>query len=289
MTSPKLTIGMACHNDFEGVYFTVQALMLYHAEAMVESEIIVVDNNPASDQGHKTQQYIRNSVPNGRYIPYTEVVGTAAPKNRVFIEARGEFVLCMDAHVMLVAGSLARLLEYYSHHPDSTDLFQGPLLSDDLSTRFSHLDPVWHDDFFGAWAIRDDWLNEEDGLAPEIPMQGLGLFSCRRNSWLGFNTRFRGFGGEEGYIHQKYSNAGRATRLLPFLHWTHRFVRSHTIAYPVSRYDKFRNYLIGWQEVALPVDDVLQHFAGKMPAAEYNSAVRDAGIVTNAVGSEIHL
>ena len=32
--SLPLTIGMATYNDFQGVYWTIQALLLYHAEVM---------------------------------------------------------------------------------------------------------------------------------------------------------------------------------------------------------------------------------------------------------------
>ena len=37
----------------------------------------------------------------------------------------------------------------------------------------------------------------------EMGMQGLGVFACRKAAWPGFNPRFSGFGGEEGYIHEK--------------------------------------------------------------------------------------
>jgi hypothetical protein len=49
----------------------------------------------------------------------------------------------------------------------------------------------------------------------EVPAQGLGIFSCKKSEWLGFNPHFRGFGGEECYIHEKYRQAGRKTICLP--------------------------------------------------------------------------
>ena len=48
----------------------------------------------------------------------------------------------------------------------------------------------------------------------EITMQGLGLFACRRDAWPGFNPAFRGFGGEEGYIHEKIRQRGGETLVL---------------------------------------------------------------------------
>ena len=62
-----------------------------------------------------------------------------------------------------------------------------------------------------------DGSSEIDAPAFEIPMQGLGLFACRRAAWVGFNTRFRGFGAEEGYIHEKTRQHGGRTLCLPFL------------------------------------------------------------------------
>jgi hypothetical protein len=49
-----------------------------------------------------------------------------------------------------------------------------------------------------------------------IPAQGMGVFACRKNNWLGFNPKFRGFGGEEGYIHEKYRKNGKQVICLPF-------------------------------------------------------------------------
>ena len=45
-----LTIGMCTYDDFHGVWFSIQALKLYHDICKTnEVEIIVVDNNPESN------------------------------------------------------------------------------------------------------------------------------------------------------------------------------------------------------------------------------------------------
>src|SRR5919199_327083 len=79
----------------------------------------------------------RGSV-KGRYVLATEVVGTAAAKNLVFREARGEAVLCCDSHVLFAPGVIARLKAFYREHPDCADLLQGPLLYDDLDNVATH-------------------------------------------------------------------------------------------------------------------------------------------------------
>ena len=38
----ELTIGMATYNDFDGVYFTLQALRLY--QDLEQTELLVIDN-----------------------------------------------------------------------------------------------------------------------------------------------------------------------------------------------------------------------------------------------------
>ncbi len=108
----------------------------------------------------------------------------------------------MDSHVQFVPGSLARLLEFLHEQPDSNDLLQGPLLQDDLKRLSSHFSPVWSNGMYGQWAA-DERAADVNAAPFEIGMQGLGVFACRRAAWPGFNPRFSGFGGEEGYIHEK--------------------------------------------------------------------------------------
>ena len=87
-------------------------------------------------------------------------------------------------------------------------------------------------------------------------MQGLGVFGCWRKAWPGFNARFRGFGGEEGYIHEKFRQRGGRTLCLPFLRWMHRFNRPMGIPYRNVWQDRFRNYALGFAELGLPLEGV---------------------------------
>jgi hypothetical protein len=266
----ELTIGMAVYQDFDGVYFTLQALRLY--QDLEGVELLVVDNHGCS----ATRDFVENWV-KGRYLLWRETVGTAAPRDRVFREARGEAVLCLDCHVLLEAGVIARLNRYYREHPDSFDLLQGPLLYDDLGSVATHFDPVWRAQMWGVWGVDERGLDRE-GEPFDIPMQGLGLFSCRKSAWPGFNPRFRGFGGEEGYLHQKFRNLGRRCLCLPWLRWVHRFPRPAGVRAPVSLEDRIHNYLIGHAEVGLDVQPVLQHFRNYLdPAALEHLAEKSLG------------
>ena len=89
-----LTIGMPTYNDFDGVYFTVQALRLY--QDLDDTELLVVDNYGCEH----TRDFV-DGWAKVRYVLATDAVGTAAAKNRVFAEAQGEAVLCCDSHVLL--------------------------------------------------------------------------------------------------------------------------------------------------------------------------------------------
>jgi hypothetical protein len=90
---------------------------------------------------------------------------------------------------------------------------------------------------------------------------GLGLFACRRDSWLRFNSDFYGFGGEEGYIHEKYRKAGRKVWCDPSKVWVHFFGScGRQIPYPIPRWERVRNYLIGFEELKMDTSELEKHF-----------------------------
>ena len=248
---------MATYDDYDGVYFSVQAIRLYHPEVTDRTEILVVDNHPSGPCA-KPLKDLERHVAGYRYVPYERSQGTAV-RDLVFREANAEFVLCMDSHVLFRPGALARLVEYLAAHPDSADLWQGPLLGDDLKIHGTHFDPVWRAGMYGVWAT-DPRGFDPDAPAFEIPMQGLGVFGCRRAAWPGFNPRLRGFGGEEGYLHEKVRRAGGRTLCLPFLGWTHRFSRPFGPRYAVGVEDRVRNYLLVHDELGLDPGPAIDHF-----------------------------
>ncbi len=257
-TTDKLTIGMVTYDDFDGVYFTVQSIRMHHPEVADHIEFVIVDNHPSSADGAAVADFTK-WLRTTQYVPYTERTGTAV-RDVVFQRARTDYVLCMDCHVLFVPGALERLIHLFREGRDEGNLLQGPLLYDDLRTLSTHFEPVWRDRMWGIWAT-DERGRNPDGEPFEIPMQGLGVFACRRDAWLGFSPHFRGFGGEEGYIHEKYRQHGRRTLCLPFLRWMHRFARPDGVPYPASIDDRIRNYLIGHLELGLDCQPVLDHFA----------------------------
>ncbi len=253
----KLTIGMATYDDFDGVYFSVQALRMYHPEVTEETEIIVVDNHPAGAASKPLKNL--EQIPGYRYIPFHRFNSTAV-RDLIFREANADFVLCMDSHVLIQPGALAKLLDYYDQHPQTEDLLHGPMFSESLNSVLTHFKPTWGAGMYGQWGS-DERGKDAENEPFEIQMQGLGLFTCRKAAWPGFNPRFLGFGGEEGYIHEKIRQQGGKVFCIPFLRWLHRFARPTGVQYPLNWKDRIRNYYIGFTELGLDTEPVDTHFS----------------------------
>jgi hypothetical protein len=253
-----LTIGIPVYDDFDGVFFTTQAILMYHGDVMTHSRIVVVDNNPDSRQGKETADYCKSI--GAVYIPFKEYRSTTV-KDVIFQTAETPYVLCMDSHVLVEPGAILKLLLYYQCNEGTPDLLQGPLLSENPIHQevWTHMEPRWRGQMFGIWAT-DERGKEKTSPPFEIPMQGMGLFSCRRDAWVGFNAAFRGFGAEEWYIHQKFKQRGGKTLCLPFLRWVHRFRRPRGVPYAVKVEDKIRNYYIGFLELGMDTEPITNHF-----------------------------
>lgn len=278
----KLTVGMATFDDYKGVWATVQALRMYHAQDV--SEIVVVDNRPGSPEGKMTRRLIE-SWGAGKYVPFGRIIGTSVPRDQVFREASGDVVLVVDPHVLLPLGSLRKLLEWYeSRTDDCRDMLQGPFLYDDLRQSqhtMSHMEPVWRETMFGTWG-NDPRAKSPESDPFEIEMQGLGLFAMRRNAWLsmgGMSDRFRGFGAEEGNLHAKVRRAGGKVWCCPWLASAHRFSDPELtpVSYPNNDYFKCRNYLLWASELGESMVPICEHFAGSLDADAVDHLTREFG------------
>ena len=154
----------------------------------------------------------------------------------------------MDSHVQFAPGALARLVDFLRERRDSNDLWQGPLLGDDLKGLSSHFSPVWADGMPGQWAA-DERAADIDAPPFEIGMQGLGVFACRKAclAWLqSAIQRLRRRGG----LHPLEDPASRRPRLqpaIPALDPPFQSPARHPYR-PVWR-QRIRNYLLGHTEL----------------------------------------
>lgn len=255
----KLTIGMATSDDFDGVFFTTQSIRIANRDRLDQIEILIIDNKPGSPEGKATREHARKI--GARYHPEKEWRSTAI-RDLVFKFSKAEWVLCMDPHVLIEPGTISRILEFAEHNPGSRDLYAGGLFYDNLGNGVAtNMRPQWRSQMFGTWEHQPRGQNP-NACPFEIPLHGLGLFMSRKEAWQGFNPLFLGFGGEEGYIHQKFRNAGARTMFLPWLRWNHRFARPRAVPYSLKIQERISNYLIGWKETGQNVQDVHDHFSG---------------------------
>jgi hypothetical protein len=231
---------------------------MFHKEVLDEIEFVIVDNNPNGKHGESIRKFLHWINEPTQYLPYTKHQSTTV-KNKVFDIAETPYVMCIDSHVFIEPGALRKLIDFYDKGLDYSNLLQGPLVYDDMKSISTHFDLEWSGYMWGKWGT-DDRGKDPNAEPFEIPAQGMGLFSCRKDSWLGFNREFRGFGGEEGYIHEKYRKHGKKTLCLPFLRWMHRFERPNGTTYPNNLQDRYQNYLIGFTELGLDTTELKEHF-----------------------------
>jgi hypothetical protein len=271
MSEKLLTIGMATYDDYDGVYFTIQALRMFHLNHLWNKvEIIIIDNNPDSKHGKAVKDFTKFFYKNCQYIPYKDKKSTSI-RDEIFKYAKGKYTICVDCHVLFQPNAIDNLLKYYEQNPETNDLIQGPLWNDDLVNLSTHFDTVWGGQMYGAWA--KDEKNFEIGQPFEIPMMGLGVFSCRTESWPGFNKNFKSFGGEEWYIHEKFRKRGNKCICLPTFGWVHRFNRPNGIPYPNILIDRIYNYFLGalenYENDNHPFfTEVIEHFKEKKSKEE---------------------
>ena len=257
-----LTIAMATYDEYDAAFFTVQSIRMYHPEIAGETAILVLDNHPTGPCAAALKS-LEENVQGYRYVPYDRFTGTTV-KDFLFREANSEFVLVMDSHVLFPPGSLAKLVAFLKTQRHSSDLFQGPLISNDQSLQGTHFNPIWSRGMHGQWGI-DQRAADPDAPPFEIPMQGMGVFACRKEAWPGFNPRFQGFCVEEGYLHDKIRRNGGKVMCLPFLRWLHRF-RPGGVPYALNWADRVRNYLIAYDELGLDNAPVREHFESLLGA-----------------------
>lgn len=287
---PTLTIGMAVYDNFDEVFFTVQSLRFHHQEVIDRFEIVIVDNNPGTLDGVAVKKLIEGRVrEKGRYIEFPTPKGSCPPRQHLFDKARGDWVVCIDSHVMFESGALAKLVEYIDNNPHSDDLLHGPLVSNYGPHRLeaTQMFPRWRSEMFGTWMV-DERGKDPDGEPFEIDQHGLGFFCARRVSWLRFPENLRGFSGGEGYIHHKYRSHGRRVLCLPGVRWIHKFSRPHGIPHRPNREDKIKNHVRGWMDLGVdlqtgntddPLASMARHYisTNKLTAPHFEKLVSDAG------------
>ncbi len=150
-----ITFGMACYDDYQGVYATTMGLLCNHDRALYD--LAVVDNNPTSRHGLETKKHCAKI--GAKYIPFTQVIGTAAPRNKVFEISETDWTVCTDSHIFLKGadfatgfpGGVAAFYDYIQNHPNSNDLITGPQVHDSFTVYNTHFNDEWGGHMHGRW------------------------------------------------------------------------------------------------------------------------------------------
>lgn len=256
-----LTVGMLTHDDYNGVYFSIQSILLYHPELKGKVNFVVLDNSPDTDQGKETEAYCKK-VP-GCYYSAIRGAKSTSLRNLVFEMAPTDHVVCMDSHVFMVPKSLHRLIKFYENNPSCHDLIQGPICGETGDVIATEMLPGFRGSNFGVWHTREEGKNIQ-GEPFEIAGQGMGMFACTRPGWLRFTAGMREFGGEELSIHERFRLSGRKAWCLPFLQWVHRFGRPGGPTYPINTHSKCKNIMRTFRDIGLPLDPVVEYYAKRL-------------------------
>jgi len=129
--------------------FTAQSLLIHHPEV---AEVVIVDNDPHPDSPLKDLAAKNGQI---RLVDMPEPKGTAAPRNRVFREARFDYVACIDPHVLLYPEFFEALDDFYSFKGrDCPDLVQGPMMNEAIdSIHATHMNDQWRCQMWGTWGM----------------------------------------------------------------------------------------------------------------------------------------
>lgn len=336
MSSRRWSVGMALYDlapdFFESIraQFTVMSLLIHHPQV---DEVIVVDNHP--EQGNPLRDLPGKTNGKVRYIEMPDQVGTSQPRNRVFAEAKNEYVACLDPHVLLYPYSFDALDNFYTVRGDkSPDILHGCMMTEAPgSLMATHMNDQWRAEMLGTWGriwlktkkdkalyfsvhdaennglvyvsldddgkeqrpltndeisyfdlpLRIGWSGHERVLESHgcrepttersfirIPGHGMGFWACRKDSWLPFDPRCRGFGGEEITTGKRFRQAGRNAWCVLGCKWWHHFNRPRgVVPYSLSLWNKVRNYVLEFQNLGLDLGPVKAHFGGRVPTQEW--------------------
>ena len=155
-----LTIGMAHHNDFDGAWFSIQDIrkeLMFNGrvDLLRRIEFIIIENDKDSAHAKSLKSFQNHGRGQIRVIDLDGIHGTSATRNKVIEEARGEFVLVMDCHVLLcpTVKILEQLFMFMDHNPDTKDLYTGPLVYDGLMQITTQYNDGWGAHMWGKWGL----------------------------------------------------------------------------------------------------------------------------------------
>lgn len=260
MENPILTIAMANYDDCSGFWMTASAIRMYHVPITnSQVEILVVDDMV------KPQETLQKMAAQtkSRYHHAGLNKGPAQAKDECWRQAKGEYVLLIDSHVFLAPNSINFILNAIKNNQIGQDLWTGPLLTEAQTISANCLLPELRGNFFGIWSVDQ---KVAPGKKIEIYGHGSAYTLMKKAHYPYFSKNFRGFAGEEIYIHEKVRRNGGKCYCLHELGWQHRFYREKPITYRCTNEDKYWNYLVAFYEMNWSTIQIRDYFRRKLPA-----------------------
>ena len=153
-----LTIGIAHHTDYHGAYFTIQDIrkeLIFNKryDLLKKIEFIIIENNPDNKHAKELKKLSHLGGEQIKVIDFSETSGTSSTRNKIIEEAKGNFVLVMDCHVLLcpVVSTLDNLFRFMEYNKNTKDLFTGPLVYDSMGQISTHFNDMWGGQMWGQW------------------------------------------------------------------------------------------------------------------------------------------
>ena len=107
-----LSIGMATYDDYDGVFFSIQSLRMFHDICNTyKVEFIVLDSNSSSEHSKLCKSFVENNV-KGKYVEDSGVT-SSFNKYKIVDHASGKYVLIIDCHVLIENNGINNLINYF--------------------------------------------------------------------------------------------------------------------------------------------------------------------------------
>lgn len=114
MSELRLSIAINSYKSPELLRLALSALQKHLHETSFQYEILVVDS--ATEEA--TEMLMREEFPLVRFFPNRANVGFGRLINRSIKEARGEYLFCINADIIVEVDTLPKLLQYAEAHPE---------------------------------------------------------------------------------------------------------------------------------------------------------------------------
>ncbi|WP_437996011.1 sulfotransferase [Sorangium sp. So ce185] len=249
-----LTIVIPVRNEASNLWFTLQGLGFQDLDGV---EIVVANNG--GEQLADVEKVTKRFGAPARHILADAVASVNFPRSAGAAAAEGEWLLFLDAHVLLSPGALTCLRDRVREglYPPLS-LVHIPLLHESRTGAMGHYRLTLEEDFWGKWGPP---VRETD-FPYRIAATGNYAMLTRRQDFeaaRGFNPRFAGYGGDEIYIQLKYWRLGGEVLLEPLVRGAH---YSGPRGYRNNGDEIVRNIGLAGRVVVGP--DFLQRFEAKI-------------------------